>query len=153
MEILKRCAFSYMISAMCGLIVNLLIEVIVCAVTGMSEFNPFSPEYLAMFSSERVAIEVYMLLQGMIGAAFAGMLFIFEFEKIGFVIQYFLYFLLTSIIWVPIVTLIWQLHRYPQALMGVLTGFALTYAIMAVVGYRVTKKEIRQVNLLLEQSR
>lgn len=148
---LKRCTFSFMMSAMCGLIINMLIEIIVRMVTGMDDFIPISPEYLAMFPSESIAIEVHVLLYGVIGAAFSGMMFVFEYDKLGFVMQNILYFLLTGIIWLPIITIIWQLQRYPSALICTLLGFAVTYVIMSIVGYKITKKDVEQINHFLEQ--
>lgn len=148
---IKKCATSFVISAMCGLLVNMLIEIIVCSITGMKDFNPISPEYMKMFSSERVAVEVDILLYGVIGAAFSGMTFIYEYNKIGFFFQNLIYFLLTSIVWIPIITMLWQLQRYPRALMGTLIGFAISYIIMSVVGYKVIKRDIANINLILDK--
>lgn len=148
---IKKCATSFVISAMCGLLVNMLIEIIVCSITGMKDFNPISLEYMKMFSSERVAVEVDILLYGVIGAAFSGMTFIYEYNKIGFFFQNLIYFLLTSIVWIPIITMLWQLQRYPRALMGTLIGFAISYIIMSVVGYKVIKRDIANINLILDK--
>lgn len=147
---IKRGAISFMISAMCGLIINMLIEIIVRLVTGMEDFSPISPEYIALFPSESIAVEVHVLLYGIIGMTFSVMTFVFEQNRIGFVVQNMLYCLLTSIVWVPIVTVLWQLQKYPSALIGTLVGFAGTYVIMSIVGYKITKKEVEQINQFLE---
>ena len=148
---IKRCMTSFLISSMCGLIVNLLIEAIVRRVSGMTDFVPFAAEYLAKFPSDTIAVEVAILLYGVIGAAFAGMAFIYEENRIGFLVQNLIYFAGTSLVWVPIVTLIWQLHKHAQSLIGTLIGFAATYLIMSIVGYRITKEDVRQINRLLQQ--
>lgn len=149
---LKRCASSFVISAICALIVNMLIEIIVRMVTNMEDFSPFSAAYMEMFPSESIAVEVYVLLSGLIGAAFSGMMFVYEKNQIGFVIQNIIYVLGTGIVWIPIVTVIWQLYRYPNALIGTIGGFVVTYVIMSVIGYKVTKKEVEQINQFLEKT-
>lgn len=149
----KRCMISFAISAMCGLAVNLLLELIMVHIVGLEGFTPISPAYLEMFSSERIAVEINILLYGIIGAGFSAMTFIYECSKIGFVLQNLIYCLLTCFIWVPIVTLLWQLQRYPNALTGTLTGFAGTYVIMSIVGYKTTKKDVEQINATLQRQK
>ena len=148
-NILKRCAGSFAISCVCGAITNLLIEVIVRAVTGMEDFSTLSPEYLSLFPSTSIAVEVNILLYGVIGAGFSAMTFIYEQDRIGFVIQNLIYYVLTAIIWVPIVIVIWRLDKYGKALVGTLIGFAASYVVMTVVGYKITKKNIKEINLFL----
>lgn len=149
--LLERCGKSFGISAICGLLVNMLIEVIVRGVMKNEGFIPLAPEFVAFFPSETIAMEVNILLYGVIGAAFSAAAWIYEQEKLGFVWQNFIYFLLTSIVWLPIVMLIWQLQKYPKALISTLAGFAGTYVIMSIVGYRITKSDVERINQALEQ--
>ena len=51
---IKRCVESFGNSAVCGTIAILLIEVIVRIVTGVEDFIPFAPEYVALFPSESI---------------------------------------------------------------------------------------------------
>lgn len=150
-EMLKRCSISFLISAFCGLIVNMLIEMIVRKITGNMKFSPLSPEFRALFSTESMAVYVNILLYGVIGLTFSGMTFIYEINKLGYIFQNILYYIGTGIVWVPIVTLMWQLYRYPKALVSTLIGFLATYVIMTVLGYRITKQEIETINLALER--
>lgn len=147
--ILKRCVSSFAISCVCGAIVNLLIEVIVRTVTGMENFSPLTAEFISLFPSESIAVEVNILLYGVIGAGFSAMMFIYDQDRIGFVIQNLIYYVLTALVWVPIVVFVWQINKYSEALIYTLMGFLGTYIIMTVVGYKVTKKDIEEVNLLL----
>lgn len=150
---IKRCVESFGNSAVCGTIVILLIEVIVRIVTGVEDFIPFAPEYVALFPSESIAVGVNTLLYGVIGATFSAMIFIYEIDRIGFVIQNILYCIFTGIVWLPIVTLIWQLQKYPKAFWGTIIGFVCTYVIMSIVGYQITKKDVEQINLVLKEKK
>ncbi len=147
----KRCAFSFAISAISGLVVNMLIEMIVRQVTGVKDFIPISLEYMELFPTVTLALEVHILLYGLIGMTFAAMMFIFECHSIGFLIQNILYFLATSVVWIPIVTFVWQLQKYPSALIGTLTGFGVTYGIISAIAYYSIKKDVKQINEMLMQ--
>lgn len=148
-NILKRSVFSFCISSVLGALTNIIIELVVRMVTGMDDFTPLSPEFVRLFPSETIAVEVNVLLYGIIGAGFSAMTFIYENEKIGFIVQNMIYCILTSIIWVPIVVFVWQLNKYGNALVGTLIGFFSTYIVMSIVGYRITQARIEEINKFL----
>ncbi len=148
-EILKRGAISFSISAMAGLIVNLTIDVIVNA-AGKEGFISVSPDTRALFPTPAIAAYVNVLLYGLIGATFATMTFIFEIDRLGFILQGILYFLTTGTVLTVITTFIWQLHRYPQALIPTIAGYAVTYLIMGINQYRTLKRDISDINRELE---
>ena len=144
-ESIKRSAVSFSISAFVGLLVNLLIDVIANK-AGAAGFVSISPETRALFPTQAIAAYVNVLLYGAIGATFAGMTFIFEIDRLGFIIQEILYFIVTAAILALITILLWQLHRYPKALIPTLAGYGLTYLIMGIVEYRELKKNIADIN-------
>ena len=148
---LKRITFSFAISSFCGLVVYMLIEFCGSVLAGLESFSPLTPEYLALFPSVTLAMEVAILLHGFIGAVFSAASFIYEKVEIGFILQNVIYFILTGIVWVPVVSFVWQLHRYPAAFFSTLGGFAITYIIMSVVGYNITKKEVALINAHLAE--
>lgn len=142
---LKRCIYGAITSAFCGLIVLALIEIIVRGISG-EDFVPLTPEYIEMFPSLSMAIEADILLYGIIGFIFSAMSFIYEKDRIGFVVQNMIYFVGTGVVWIPIVVFMWQLQKYPQALLCTILGFAITYVVMTVVGYKTTKKDVNKIN-------
>lgn len=146
---LKRVSFSFAISCCCGLFVYMLIELVAVALLDAEGFSVLTPEYTALFPSETLALGVAVLSHGLIGAAFAAATDIYEKTEIGFIVQNMIYFLLTGMVWIPIVCFVWQLYHYPSAFFSTLGGFLLTYAVMSVVGYHITKREIAQINAKL----
>lgn len=146
---LKRVLFSFSISSCCGLVVYLLIEFIAGVLMGVEGFSGLTPEYLAMFPTETLALGVAVLSHGLIGAVFAAAGSIYEKIEIGFILQNIIYFLLTGVVWIPVVCFVWQLYRYPTALLSTIGGFAMTYVVMSIVGYHITKKEVAQINARL----
>lgn len=138
---------SFAISSFAGLIVNLIIDVIMNA-GGMTGFSSMSPDYVALFPSVTIAAYVNILLYGVIGATFALSAYIYEVEKIGFIIQSIIYFVITSSVCVGITILLWQLHKYPSAFISTLTGYFATHVIMMVIEYRKLKADIKVINEL-----
>ena len=45
-----------------------------------------------------------------------------------------------------ITILLWQLHRYPQALISTLCGYSVTYVIMAISQFRSLKRDVDAIN-------
>lgn len=151
MVIMKRALFSFIISSFCGLVVYLLIEYFIGVVIGVEGFTALTPEYLAKFPSDTLALGAAVLLHGMIGASFAAAASIYEKAEIGYILQNMIYVLLTGMVWIPIICFVWQLYRYPAALFSTVGGFVLTYVVMSVVGYNSTKKEVEQINARLAE--
>lgn len=149
---IKRATFSFIISSFCGLVVYLLIEFIIGVVIGVEGFTGLTPEYLSLFPTETLALGVAVLSHGLIGAVFSAATSIYEKEKIGFILQNVIYVLITGMVWIPIICFVWQLYRYPAALFCTIGGFVLTYVIMSVVGYNITKKDVAQINARLAEN-
>ena len=148
---LKRAVFSFTISCCCGMIVYTLLEFMVGVVIGVKGFSGMTPEYLAMFPSETLALGVAVLCHGLIGATFAAATVIYEKPEIGFVLQNVFYVLCTGIVWIPIICFVWQLYKYPTALTCTIVGFVLTYLVMSILGLRITKKDVDRINARLAE--
>ena len=144
-EVLKRGFTSFALSSFAGLLVNLIIDIIMNRVL-KTGFHSMSPEYVALFPSVTIAAYVNVLLYGVIGATFALSAYIYEVERIGFIIQSIIYFVITSSVCVGITILLWQLHRYPSAFISTLAGYFATHVIMMVIEYRKLKDDIRAIN-------
>ncbi len=144
-ELLRRTAVSFAISSLAGLLVNLVIDA-VANQAGGDGFIAMSPAFVAMFKTPVLAAYVNVLLYGAIGAVFAAMTMIFEARRIGVILQWILYFCVTSIVCMIITILLWQLHRYPVALVCTFLGYGVTYFIMGVIQYRKLKADIKTIN-------
>ena len=146
-EILKRAVTSFAMSSFAGILVNLIIDIIMNA-GGHTGFNSMSPDYVAFFPSVTIAAYVNIFLYGIIGLTFAMSALIYEAEKMGFLIQSIIYFIITSTVSVGITMLLWQLHKYPSAFISTLSGYAATYVIMTAIEYRRLKDDIKAINEL-----
>ena len=144
-EYLKRGAISFMISAFSGLMVNLIIDLCVNG-SGHKGFTSISPFFLEHFPSPVMAAYVNILLYGLIGFSFSFMTFVFDLERVGFIIQAVIYFVVTCAVFVGITIVLWQLQRRPEALISSLAGYAVTYVIMCVIMYKQLKRDMEEIN-------
>ncbi|MCR5583983.1 MAG: DUF3021 domain-containing protein [Lachnospiraceae bacterium] len=144
-EILKRISVSFCISSFAGLIVNLIIDALVNA-AGNPGFISISPAFRDLFPTPVLAAYINILLYGVIGATFAGMTFIFDVRRLGYIIQWCIYFLITFALCIFITVFLWELHKVPQAMVCTLSGYAVTYIIIGVVEYRQLKTDISEIN-------
>ena len=148
---LKKSLFSFVISCCIGLVVYMLLEWIGGVLLEIEGFSCMTPEYQVLFPSNTLALGTAVLLHGLIGAAFSGATFIYEKIEIGFIFQNIIYFILTGMVWIPVVCFVWQLYRYPEAFFCTIGGFVITYIVMSVLGYKITKKEVDQINIKLAE--
>jgi hypothetical protein len=148
-EYLIRIAVSFSISAFMGVLINLITDAIVNA-TGNAGFISMSPQYVALFPTPVIAAYCNVLIYGIIGAVFAGATIIYEVERIGFVIQSLIYFLITAVASTGITVVLWQLHRYPSAFICTMAGYLGTHIIMITIEYRKVKADIKAINEMAE---
>lgn len=146
-EVLTRGITSFVLSSFAGLLVNLIIDIIMNA-RGMTGFTSMSPDYVALFPTVTIAAYVNVFLYGIIGVTFALSALIYEVEKMGFLIQSIIYFVITSAVSVGITMILWQLHKYPAAFISTLAGYAVTYVIMTGIEYKKLKADIKVINEL-----
>jgi len=144
-EMIKGGLRSFAISALAGTFINMLIDIIVNG-TGMTGFISMSPDFLALFPTPVIAAYVNVVLYGLIGLTFASMRIIYEQERIGFVLQSLIYFVVTGAVAVSITVLLWQLHKYPVGLICALTGYGVAHFIIISIEYRRLKKDILLIN-------
>ena len=142
---MKNGAISFAIGSFSGLMVNFIIDIIAQAM-GAEQFCSIAPDFQALFPTTAMAAYANVLLYGCISASFAAMTFIYDIERIGFVIQSIIYFLVTSAVCLLITMLLWQLQRYPAALLGTLAGYAMTHVIMITMAYRKLRKDVSEIN-------
>jgi len=145
MEVLKRGAISFAISAFVGTVVNLLIDILVNAF-GVTGFISMSRDYVEVFPTAVMAAYVNVLIYGFIGFTFAVMTFIYDIDRIGFVVQSIIYYVVTLLVCLAITVFVWQMHKYPQAFIITLIGYTVTHVIIFVTEYRELKKNISAIN-------
>lgn len=126
--------------------VSVLVLVIMELVIHRENFFPLVPAYTDHFESLSMALNVYHLLVGLIGAAFGGASVIFEIESWSFFKQGVIHFMLTTAVWLPISTFLWGLSMYPSAIVSIFISFAVTYGVTWWMNYQKCRESIQKIN-------
>jgi len=147
--ILKRIAISFAISSFAGLIVHLLIDLGVNYFDNIAGFVSVPTEFAAHFATPTIAAYFNILVYGVIGATFSGMTFVFELDRLGFLLQYIIFFCATSIVLTFITACLWKLQTTPIALIFTIIGYGISFVIMGLVQYRLVKQDIKDINEMI----
>lgn len=130
--------------------INLLLYFIVTSITGNL---PLVPSYRDYVGNDAFAIMLQLVLVGLMSAVFAGGTVIFDESKIGLLWQSFLYFFVTSIVWIPVFGFCFGLFVYRQTMISFLLSYIGTYVICWFVAYRTSRKEVEAINMRLAELR
>ena len=93
--------------------------VIICA----TKHLPLVPTYRAYFTNDTFAMMLQLVLVGLMSAVFAAGTVIFEQSRIGLLWQSLLYFVVTSLVWIPISGFCFGLFVYKQTMISFLLSY------------------------------
>ncbi len=134
--------FSYAVA------INLIVFLVIMLITGNI---PMVPGYLAYFENETMAMMVQLFLVGCLSAAFAGGTYLFELPRLGILMQSILFFVITSLVWIPIFGFCFGLFEYTPVLISFSCSYVGTYIICWIVAYKSSKKEVDKINSRLQE--
>lgn len=144
-DILQRIA----IGGISGLIICQIVMVLISLGTGNGKFIAVSPNFEKLIKHELLAFILQNFGFALIGITFALSGLLFEIARWSMLRQYITHFLITSIVWLPIIFTIWTPVTIWNALILFL-NFTLTYFISWTVQYKVSKRDIEQINILVK---
>jgi Protein of unknown function (DUF3021) len=133
-----------------GVFFGQITQLIISTFVGTGEFIPVTKEYADLFSNELSAVSVQFFLTGLIGVTFGIGSFIFEIDRWGLLKQHVVHFLMTSVVWLPVVIICWK----PQSTTGVLilaVNFIFAYVLTYMIQLLNAKKDIQKINTVLQK--
>lgn len=136
-----------------GLAIGYAITIAISLVFADGYYSPCVPELISVTGSEINAVLLQAVLSGILGAGFGACSVIWEIESWGLVKQTGIYFLIVSVIMLPVAYVnYWMEH----SLKGFLSYFGIFIAIFAVVWivqYTVNKRRVGKMNENLQNLR
>ena len=144
---------SFMYSIGIYLMIQMVVTLIISPVNGGREFIPVMPEFAARFTNPYMAVYMQLFLIGLTSVAFGAGSVIMELERLSLLMQSLLYLIVTMAVWIPVGCICWGLHKYPGTMISIGLSYILAYAISWGINYRQCKRNIREINLKLEQIR
>lgn len=129
-----------------GVAAGYLITIIISLIWANGYYSPCVPELAAIMGSEIKAVSLQALLSGILGTGFAAISVIWEIENWSIVKQTGIYFIISSLIMLPIA---YFTHWMNHSLKGVLSYygiFILIFVIIWIVQYIIARKNVKKMN-------
>ena len=147
-----RNAIQRAITSFAGAIaINIIIGCILIAEVNKPDFLPVLPEFAARFSTPVMGMLIQWLLIGVTSAAFGFWSILFEKASWSMLLQSILYFVLTSIVWIPVAVVCWGLGTYVSSFISVILSYSISYIVVWVVQFRKCKLAVKQINQRLQE--
>ena len=142
-KVLNRIIGGFVIGVVIGQFVQVIISI------GQDTYVPVMDHFLAWFTSTTVAVIVQTILTGMIGITFALSSLLFDIARWSLLKQYIVHFVITSLVWIPIVMLLWIPKSSIGTVIMIISYFS-SYVITWISQYFISKKDIQQINATIQ---
>ena len=107
-------------------------------------------KYLNKLNSPIRAFAIQCLLIGIVSMSFGLFTIVFEKEKWSILKQWILYFIFTTIVWIPISIFCWGYYNLPTTI-TVTVSYLIGYAITAFIQYKNCKESVDKINERLKE--
>ncbi len=142
----KKIALRGMLGFPLGITMGYLITIIVSLIWGNGHYAPCVPDLVTTMGSEINAVMLQTLLCGILGAGFGIASVIWDMENWGIVKQTGIYFLIVSVIMMPIAYIT---HWMEHSLKGILLYFGIFFIIFVIiwiVQFVIAKHNVKRLN-------
>lgn len=132
-----------------GLALGYMITIIISLILADGYYNPCVPELTTTMGSEINAVLLQAFLCGVLGSGFGAASVIWEMEDWGLVKQTGIYFLIVSVIMMPIA---FVTHWMEHSMKGILSYFGVFFIIFAaiwMIQYAIAKHNVKKMNHVL----
>ena len=132
-----------------GLAIGYMITIIISLIFADGYYSPCVPELITTMGSEINAVLLQAFLFGVLGSGFAAASVIWEIEDWGLVKQTGIYFLIVSVIMMPIA---FVTHWMEHSMKGILSYFRIFFIIFVaiwIIQYAIAKHNVKKMNDVL----
>lgn len=134
-----------------GVTLGQVIVIILSLIWGQGHFWPCVPDFISMVGNEIGAVALQTVLCGLLGTGFAAASVIWELEHWSLVKQTGIYFLVVSLVMLPIAYVTYWMEH---SVLGFFSYFGIFFAIFVVVWlvrYFIGRQNIRRMNAELDR--
>ncbi len=134
-----------------GLAIGYLITIIISLIWANGYYSPCVPELTVMMGNEINAVLLQAFLCGILGMGFGASSVIWKIEDWGIVKQTAIYFLIVSVIMIPIAYVTFWMEHSLKGVLSYFGIFALIFVIVWIIQYTVGKHNIKKMNKALHR--
>lgn len=142
----KKIILRGMLGVPLGLAMGYVITIVISLIWANGYYSPCVPDLVTAMGSEINAVLLQAILCGILGSGFGAASVIWEMEDWGIVKQTGIYFLIISVIMLPIAYLT---HWMEHSLKGILFYFAIFFMIFVaiwIVQFAIAKHNVKKLN-------
>lgn len=136
-----------------GLAIGYLITIIFSLIWANGYYTPCVPELIVMMGNEINAVLLQAFLCGILGMGFAASSVIWEMDDWGLVKQTGIYFLIVSVIMLPIAYITYWMEHSLKGVLSYFAIFAFIFAVVWIIQYIRAKQSVKKMNQILCQQR
>lgn len=129
-----------------GLATGYIITIILSLIFAHGYYSPCVPELTVMMKNEINAVLLQAFLCGILGTGFAACSVIWEIENWGIVKQTGIYFLIISLIMMPIAYVTYWMEHSLKGVLSYFGIFTFIFAVIWIIQYFIAKKEVKKMN-------
>lgn len=134
-----------------GVAMGYLITIIISLVWADGYYSPCVPGLIVAMGSEINAVLLQALLCGILGMGFAAASVVWEMEDWGIIKQTGIYFLIGSVIMMPVAYVTYWMDHSPEGFLSYFGIFATIFAVVWVIQYTVGRRNVRKMNEALHK--
>lgn len=146
-KLVMRSIFGFPI----GLAIGYIISIVISLIWADGYYSPCAPELAAMMGSEINAVMLQAILCGVLGMGFAASSIIWEIEKWGLVKQTGIYFLIISMLMMPIAYITYWMEHSLKGILGYFGIFVLIFAAVWIIQYLRARQSVKKMNDILRK--
>ena len=148
---IKRALIRGIRGFICATAINVILAIIIMAFANDPNFVPLVPDYAARFTSVYMALLVQFVLIGLTSAAFGAGSVILEIERWSLLKQSIIYFIVTTLFWLPVSIYCWRIDKYPTAFISIICSYMVSYITTWFLQLSQCKKSVAKINQRLNQ--
>ncbi len=148
-KILLRGAFGFPI----GIAIGYIISIAVSLIWAKGYYSPCVPELVMAAGNEISAVTLQALLSGILGTGFAAASVIWDIEDWSLVKQTGVYFLIISVIMMPVAYLTYWMEHSWKGFLSYFTLFLLIFVAVWIMQFIIGKHNVKKLNESLNKKK
>lgn len=129
-----------------GITIGYFITILISLSVGNGDYSPCVPEFIALMENEINAVILQTIFCALLGLGFAASSVIWEIENWNIVKQTGIYFLIISIIMLPIAYFAYWMEHSVAGFLIYFGIFVLSFVIVWIIQFTIGRQNVRKMN-------
>lgn len=147
---LKQMVLRFLNGFCYSIAITMLIQTLVMLATGES---PMLPEFMNRFQEPISAFVSQLIMVGIMSGITSAGTVVFECKKVGLLVQSVIFLIIMLSAWIPVACIAWGFHRYIPSMISAVCSIVVTYMICWGIQYKLCRRDIDEINLMLDKER